>query len=103
MQKVDGEYADETMRLVIVPTEIPTRETMEAGEEAAETLIEGNTCTVVEDGESMTPESNGSCFELHVGVGDDSEFIIDTTGMTGFAIYAQHSPREFERDKHYLY
>ena len=101
MQKVDGAYADATMKVVIVPTTTPTRATMEAGEEAAETLIEG-TCAEVEDGESMTPATGGSCFELHTGSGDDSTYTIVTTGLTGMAVYAQHVPTEFERDAHYL-
>ena len=37
---------------------------------------------------------SGSCFELHVGSGDDSMFTIDTTGTTGMAMYAQHVPTE---------
>jgi hypothetical protein len=45
----------------------------------------------------------GSCFDLTVGSGDDSTFTIDTTGLTGILVYAQHVPIEFERDTHYLY
>merc|ERR1719191_1548234 len=51
----------------------------------------------------MTPAAGGSCFELHVGTGVDSTFTIDTTGLTGLAVYAQHVPIEFERDTHYFY
>merc|ERR1711924_284714 len=51
----------------------------------------------------MTPAADGSCFELHVGSGDDSTFTIVTDGITGLAVYAQHIPIEFERDRHYLY
>ena len=46
--------------------------------------------------------AEGSCFELHVGTGDDSSYTIDTTGMSGLAVFAQHVPIEFERDQHYL-
>ncbi|GMH74309.1 hypothetical protein TrRE_jg4709 [Triparma retinervis] len=102
MQKVNGAYADATMKLVLVPTTTPTEATMEAGEDAAETLMTG-TCAVIEAGETMTPASSGSCFELHVDLAADSEFLIDTTGLSGFSVYAQHVPTEFERTKHYLY
>ena len=103
MQKVDGEYADPSMRIVIFSTTTPDEETMHSLEEAATTLIEAEQCTVVEDGESMTSiAADGSCFELHVGTGDDSTYTIDTTGLTGISVYAQHVPTEFERDKHYL-
>ena len=103
MQKVGGDYADPTMRLVLIPTDAPTEESMHSLEAGVEALIEGDSCTVVEDGETMTSiDTTGSCFELHVGTGDDSTFTIDSTGITGMAMYAQHVPTEFERDQHYL-
>ena len=102
MQKVGGDYADPTMRLVLIPTDTPTEDTMHALEGGVEALMEGE-CTVVEDGETMSSISaDGSCFELHVGSGDDSTFTMDTAGITGMAMYAQHVPTEFERDQHYL-
>ena len=103
MQKVDGGYADPLMRIVIFPTSTPNEEAIHASEGVAETMIEGDSCTVVEDGESITPiAAEGSCFELHVGTGDDSTYAIDTTGLTGITVFAQHVPTEFERDQHYL-
>ena len=103
MQKVDGAYADPSMRLVLIPTTTPDEPTIHTLEDAATTLIEAEDCTVVEDTESITSiASDGSCFELHVGTGDDSSYTIDTTGLTGLAVFAQHVPIEFERDQHYL-
>merc|ERR1719407_299468 len=61
------------------------------------------TCTVVNAGGTITPVADGSCFDLTVGSGDDSTFVIDTNGIAGLAVYAQHGPTEFERDLHYLY
>ena len=59
---------------------------------------------MVEDGESMTAIAvEGSCFELHVGTGDDSSYSAAAPpGMSGLAVFAQHVPIEFERDQHYL-
>ena len=94
MQKVGGKYADPTMRLVLIPTDTPTAETMESLEEKAEGLITGDVYQIIEDGELMKPAAGGSCFELHVGAGADSTFTIDTSGITGLAIYAQHVPTE---------
>ena len=103
MQKVDGAYADPSMRIVIIPTSTPNEEAIHSSEEDAETMIEGESCTVIEDGESITSiAAEGSCFELHVGTGDDSTYTIDTTGLTGISVFAQHVPTEFERDQHYL-
>ena len=102
MEKVDGSYADPSMRVVIIPTETPTEATMHSLEGGVKALIEGD-CKVVEDGETMTPISaDGSCFELHVGTGDISSFTMDTAGVSGFAAYTAHSPYEFEATQHYL-
>ena len=102
MEKVDGSYADPSMRVVLIPTDTPTEATMHSLEDGVEALIEGDTCTIIEDGESMTPVDGGSCFEWHVGTGDISTFTIDTTGISGFAAYTAHSPYEFEATQHYL-
>ena len=102
MEKIDGSYADPSMRVVLIPTDTPTEETMHSLEDGVEALIEGDTCTIIEDGESMTPVDGGSCFEWHVGTGDISTFTIDTTGISGFAAYTAHSPYEFEATQHYL-
>ena len=102
MQKVDGDYADPIMWLVLIPTDTPDEGTMHALESGVDALVDAG-CTVVEDGESMSSiAADGTCFELHVGTGDDSTFTIDTAGITGMAMYAQHVPTEFERDQHYL-
>ena len=102
MEKVDGTYADPSMRVVIIPTDTPTEATLHSLEGGVEALIEGD-CKVVEDGETMTPiAADGSCFELHVGSGDISSFNMDTAGITGFAAYTAHSPYEFENTQHYL-
>ena len=103
MQKVDGAYADPSMRIVVFPTSNLNEEAIHLSESSAEELIEGESCTVIEDGESITSiAAEGSCFELHVGTGDDSTYTIDTTGLTGISVFAQHVPTEFERDQHYL-
>ena len=62
MQQVDGAYADQTMRLVLIPTDTPTEATMHGLESSVKDLMEGD-CPVVEDGETMTPiVTSGSCF-----------------------------------------
>ena len=102
MQKVDGDYADPTMWLVLIPTDTVSEDTMHDLESGVDALVDAG-CTVVEDGETMSSiADDGTCFELHVGTGDDSTFTIDTAGITGMAMYAQHVPTEFERDQHYL-
>merc|ERR1711862_901780 len=91
------------MRLVFFSTATPTEDTLHALEEAGETLIEGD-CAIVTDGGTIGPiTSTGACFDLQVGGGDDSSYGIDTTGIAGIVVFAQHVPIEFERDRHYFY
>ena len=87
---------------VAIPMDTPTEETMHSLESGVESLIEGDECTIIEDGESMTPVDGGSCFEWHVGTGDISTFTINTAGISGLAAYTAHSPYEFEATQHYL-
>jgi len=104
MQKVDGKYADQTMRLALIPTTTPTEATMEENENKGSNLLRDDKCKVVEAGEEMKPVAAGSCFELHVDDSkDDSTWPIDTDGLSGLIVYAQHVPIEFERDRHYFY
>jgi len=103
MQKVDGAYADPSMNIVIIPTDTPTYKTMQdLMIYSSDDMLTGD-CAVVNAGGSITPVAGGSCFQLTVGTGDDSTFTIDTTGIKGIVVFAQHVPLEFERDKHYLY
>ena len=90
------------MRVVIIPTDTPTNESIHEFEETAESLITNESCTTINDGDTATPATTGSCFNFTVGTGDVSTFTIDTTGISGFVAYAQHSPYEFEADEHYL-
>ena len=98
----DGTYPDQSMKIVIIPTSTPDAATLASLESDANTLVAG-TCTAVADAASMTPDAAGSCFTLTVGSGNDSEFDIVTTDLAGVAVFAQHVPIEFERDRHYFY
>ena len=102
MQAIDGEYADPSMRLAILPTEDPTEMGMHALEEDGEALITSEDCAVVEAGETIAVPAAGGCFELHVGETEDSVYPLETPGMPGIVVLAQHVPVEFERDMHYL-
>jgi len=101
--KADGTYPDPSMKLAIIPTATPTAETLEANEQKGSELLGDENCVVVNSGESMKPAAAGSCFQLTVAASGDSTFTIDTSGITGILVYAEHVPIEFERDTHYLY
>ena len=121
MQKTGtpAEYADPSMKLAVISSEAVAsrrfnRAMAEAGcapadplfeqlEDAANTLLAGS-CTQVNEGETFGPfTSVGECFELvNDPAKDTSKFIMNTAGITGKVIFAQHVPTEFERDMHYL-
>merc|ERR1712178_635147 len=104
MQKVDGKYADKTMKLVLIPVNKIDEATMDAKNTEAATLIGSGTCADTASGTTMTPASGGSCFNLQVDDSkDESLWPIDTSGIsTGLVIAAEHVPTEFEDTKHYL-
>jgi hypothetical protein len=107
-----GEYPDQSMIVVIMPTAAADVATEAAGnavrvtmESAAKGLLGliGSSCAAIANGGTMTPAAAGSCYILNVGDGSDSEFDIITTGLDGVTVFAQHVPVEFERDVHYFY
>eukprot|EP00729_Bicosta_minor_P007826 gene7826-17290_t len=108
-QKVDGKYADDTMRIAFIATADPTKAGMEAVEDAGKALIAGDSCTSVTAGDaavalgSAAPTTSGVCFELTFGTGSDSLFTLNTTGLSGVVIFGQHLPIEFEATRHYFY
>jgi hypothetical protein len=99
-EKVDGDYADPTMLLVMIATDTPTADTMEDSEDTAATLMAG-TCTVVNSGDTMTPTTSGVCYTLTFDSDSDtSTFTIDTTDVDGIVFASQHLPTEFEATQH---
>lgn len=103
MQAIDGKYADPSMRLVFFSTETTGKEAIYANEIAAEFLIEGDSCPIIEVGDTILGiKATGSCNELHVGNDPDSIYLVDTTGITSLVVFAKHGPIEFENNRHYF-
>ena len=101
-QKVDGGYADPTMKLVALPVDSASEESLEGVEEDGEEAIELEPCTVLNNGDTITPAAN-TCYLLTF---DDSRwettFPIDASATSAIAFFTQHLPTEFEEDTHYL-
>ena len=103
MQQKGGKYADPSMKLVIIPTENPTKASMEAVEDKGKTLMAGS-CEDVTGGGKINPVACGKCFNLKVTANAaTTTFEINTTGLKGIVFFAQHVPTEFENTKHYFY
>jgi hypothetical protein len=103
-QKVDGVFADATMKMVVMTAASSSEEDFEAAEVTADVLFELSSCTAVAAGDTITPSST-ACFELTFDTSDyENKFYIPAVGAgTGLAIFTEHAPRsEFESDSHYL-
>jgi hypothetical protein len=105
MQSVDGSYADPSMKIVLFAIDeaaVANEATIESYDESADALIDG-TCMAVQAGGSISGITTaGSCYTLETGSADTSLYTMDTTGLAGLLVYAQHVPTEFERDQHYF-
>jgi len=102
-QKVDGAFAEATMKMVVMTAASTSDEDFEAAEETADTLFELSSCTAVAAGDTITPSST-ACFELTFDTSDyENKFYIPSVGAdAGLAIFTEHAPSEFESDSHYL-
>ncbi|EOD22403.1 hypothetical protein EMIHUDRAFT_240438 [Emiliania huxleyi CCMP1516] len=94
--KVNGKYADPTMKLVMIATHTPTAATMESLEGDAAVLIEGNrNCTDVSPDAALTltPTTSGVCYHLMFdSASEDSTFTLNTAGVAGIVFAAEHLP-----------
>ena len=103
MQQVGCKYADPSMKLIFFKTSDASKQTMQNKKNDATTLMNGNSCTDVEAGGTISSITTaGDCYNLKVGDGSHSKYTIDTTGIDTLVVYAQHVPTEFEDTQHYL-
>ena len=98
----EGEYADPTMNIVLLPASDDEEETLHGLEAEAEDAFTHTPCTEVDSGKTFVPALH-KCYQLHFDTQVwQTLFRINTTGVSHTAIFAQHFPTEFERDAHYL-
>merc|ERR1711871_999871 len=100
----DGVYPDASMKLVLFPLTSPLSQAdVHDNEETAALLMDGE-CEPTESGSDFSIDDEPLCFQLIVSSdSNDSEFNIDVAGLIGVAVFAEHVPIEFERDRHYFY
>jgi len=100
-QKVEGSYADASMKLAAIPVTSATESGLH-GAEADGIASLGKACTDVQHAGVITPAS-GRCYKLvfHQNVWQ-SLFKIDASSATAVAFFAEHVPTEFEATAHYL-
>jgi len=100
-QKVDGNYADATMKIVVLPASAATEAALEALEDSAAHALEHDCVEVDTDG-TLTPDAH-ECYDLHFDQNMwQSIYRIDTSQTDHVAFFTQHVPTEFENTAHYL-
>lgn len=100
-QKVTGSYVDPSMRLVVLPVDTASEESMESVENAAIDTIGSEGCTLLTHGETIVP--GPTCYNLVFS--DDrweTTFPINASSTNAIAVFTQHVPTEFKEDAHYL-
>jgi len=101
-QKVDGDYADPAMDIVVMSTASDSEKALEDAEEIAEPLLEADSCTSWTGASALTPSSS-LCYNLvFASSAFETIYEINTAGVDHLAIFAEHFPTEFERTTHYL-
>ena len=73
MQRVGGDYADPTMRLVLIPTDTPTEDTMHALEGGVEALMEGGAQLLKMEKLCISISADGSCFESCIDLDQETD------------------------------
>ena len=107
-QKVDGEYADKTMKVAIIESDGEEEADFETAEEAFDSSIDpifdtDNGCVDHYVTSSAMSPSLSSCYKLNFdNTTYQSMYEIDVTGVNFISIFAEHFPVEFEDTTHYL-
>ena len=94
--KVDGNYADPAMRMVILPAH-----DIEEVEETAEELLEAEASKMKSDGEILVAKNVS--YSLNFDNSKDmSVFTINIKEDGKYAFFTEHMPFEFESDEHFF-
>lgn len=100
-EKTDGNYAEKSMKILVLVTNSANEDGLEEVEELAEQLFEGSAITVF--AQNQTTITSGA---LHRMVFDDfswaSFFPLEFTNSGYWAVFAEHDPSEFESSFHFF-
>ncbi len=100
--KVDGDYADPMMKMVILAGKSDGIEAIEGAEKAAEGLIESDSSTKRVHGETLTPDGSKAyqlVFDPNKNV---TEFRVNIEKEGVYTFFTEHMPFEFEADEHFF-
>ncbi|WP_419763650.1 MAG: metal ABC transporter solute-binding protein, Zn/Mn family [Arcobacter sp.] len=99
--KVDGNYADPAMKMLILKADKKGDDLIEDYEETAEHIFEKNKTTVSKNNVSL--KAKGSLYELNFDEEKDvTNFKIDIKEDGKYLFFTEHMPSEFETDEHFF-
>lgn len=99
--KVDGEYADPAMKMVILETDDSDAHGIEHVEEKAEELLESSNVETKGPGSVLVPQDMAYQLEFEEGV-EVSSFTIKIEKRGYYVFFTEHMPFEFEADEHFF-
>jgi UTP--glucose-1-phosphate uridylyltransferase len=100
-QKVEGAYADASMKLAALPVSGASEEELHQLESEGIHALE-EVCTDVYTGDTILPEMD-KCYTLHFNQNMwQSLFKVDASSTSAIAFFTEHVPTEFEATAHYL-
>ena len=94
--KVDGNYADPAMKMVILETT-----DIEAAEEGAEELLEADSGTMKENSDNLVAANTAYVLNFDPAK-DTTVFAVNITTAGKYAFFTEHMPFEFEADEHFF-
>lgn len=100
--KVDGDYADPMMKMVMLASNLNGEAAIEAEEETAEGLIESSNTIKLVHSDAMTPNASSAyqvVFDPNRNV-TEYRVIIEKEGV--YTFFTEHMPFEFEADEHFF-
>jgi UTP--glucose-1-phosphate uridylyltransferase len=100
-QKVNGAYADASMKMAAIPATSSTIQGLYSYMSSGNSAL-ATTCVDVSSGGTITPQAN-KCYRLVFDQSStQSSYTIAATGVSNVAFFCEHYPTEFENTDHYL-
>ncbi len=100
--KVDGDYADPMMKMVMLASNLSGESAIEAEEETAEGLVKSSNAIKLVHSDAMTPNASSAyqvVFDPNRNV-TEYRVLIEEEGV--YTFFTEHMPFEFEADEHFF-
>ena len=100
--KVDGDYADPKMKMVVLSSHLDGVAAIEDREEKAEGLLESDAVIERVHGDALSSNENKAYQVIFDPKKDITKFSIDIKKEGVYTFFTEHMPFEFEADEHFL-